>query len=387
MDSNARRFPEISFVDTDTERLVNNLIGSYEIFTGRTLGDADPARLFILWIADIIMQERVIIDASAKQNVPRYAEGEFLDSLAEIFRDTERLRPRAAQTTLRFHISAPQISAQTIPSGTRVRADDMVTFATTETAVVPPGETYADAPAVCITTKPDPITGEEVTLGAAGNGFLPGQIARIVDLFPFFESVGNITASNGGANEEEDPAFYERLRDSMETFSTAGPLGAYIYWAKTASARIVDVRPTSPEPGVADIRILLENGEMPDAEMAKLVLDTVNADRVRPFTDYVKVSAPDPKLFDIDLTYFIPDPRADSAALIQAEVERAVQEYITWQTQRMGRDINPDVLIKLIIKAGAKRTVMRSPAFTVVQDTEVAVIGSKDVIYGGIERG
>jgi len=124
----SRRFPDISFVDTDTEQLVINLIAAYERFTDRTLYPADPVRLFILWIADIIMQERVIIDASAKQNVPRFAEGKYLDSLAEIFRDTERQQAQPARTTFRFYISAPQLSAQSIPQGTRVTVDGTITF-------------------------------------------------------------------------------------------------------------------------------------------------------------------------------------------------------------------------------------------------------------------
>ena len=88
-----RSYPDISFVETDTETIANALIRGYETFTGRTLYPADPARLFILWVADIIVQERVNIDFSAKQNVPRYAEGEYLDSLAELFKDDFALYP------------------------------------------------------------------------------------------------------------------------------------------------------------------------------------------------------------------------------------------------------------------------------------------------------
>ena len=373
MQSNTRQFPDISFVDTDTEALVNDLITSYELFTGRTLYPADPARLFILWIADIIMQERVIIDASAKQNVPRFAEGDFLDSLAEIFRDTERLRAQPARVTFRFHISAPQMSVQIVPSGTRVTVDGTIIFETTEAAHIMPGHLHAEAPAIC------------QTAGAIGNGFVPGQITQLVDLFSFFERVENITTSGGGADMETDTAFYERLRDSMEAFSTAGPLGAYVYWVKTASARIIDVKPTSPEPGIVDIRILLENGEMPDEEIIKLVLQTANDERTRPLTDFVKVSAPDPKPYDIDLTYFISRPSENSVNMIRAEVERAIERYKAWQSGGMGRDINPDVIIQLIRKAGAKRAEIRSPAFTVVENNSVAVLGSVSVHFGGVE--
>ena len=130
MTATNRSYPDISFVETDTEAIVNALIQSYEKFTGRTLYPADPARLFILWVADIIVQERVNIDFSAKQNVPRYAEGEYLDSLAELFKDTYRLEPEKAKTTLRYTLSIKLDTATVIPAGTRATPDGDVVFAT-----------------------------------------------------------------------------------------------------------------------------------------------------------------------------------------------------------------------------------------------------------------
>ena len=98
MTTKSRTYPDISYVETDTETIVNALIQGYEKIAGRTLYPADQARLFILWVADIIVQERVNIDFSAKQNIPRYAEGEYLDSLAELFKGAERLEPEKART-------------------------------------------------------------------------------------------------------------------------------------------------------------------------------------------------------------------------------------------------------------------------------------------------
>ena len=105
MTTKSRTYPDISYVETDTETIVNTLIQGYEKIAGRTLYPADPARLFILWVADIIVQERVNIDFSAKQNIPRYAEGEYLDSLAELFKGAERLEPEKARTTLQYTLS------------------------------------------------------------------------------------------------------------------------------------------------------------------------------------------------------------------------------------------------------------------------------------------
>jgi hypothetical protein len=80
--ADTRSYPDISFVDTNTETITNALIqlmnclqaGHYTRQTGKA---------FHLWAADIIIQERVLINESAKRNVPRYAEGEYLDSLRQ----------------------------------------------------------------------------------------------------------------------------------------------------------------------------------------------------------------------------------------------------------------------------------------------------------------
>lgn len=389
-----RTFPDISFVDTDTERLYNHILMAYEKFMGRTAHPADPVRLFINWLTDIIMQERVIINMTGKQNVPRFAEGDYLDSLAELFKGIKRLQATPARTTMRLHISAPQLSSQIISNGTRITADRDTVFATTESATILPGALFADVPAVCISTMPNPNDprGAPIPIGARANGLLPGQISHIVDQYRFYSKVENITTSSGGADIESDEAFRERMRNSMESFSTAGSEGTYIYWVKTASQKIVDVMPTSPKPGVIDIRILLEDGEYPNDEIIQLVHDTLrgrtattNFIGVIPMDDYVKVAAPETRDFDIDLTYFIPTMREDRTETVINNIEQAIERYIKWQTGRMGRDINPDKLIELLRTAGAKRAEINSPVFTVVNEGEVARFKNSNIVFGGLE--
>lgn len=90
--------PEVEFVDTNTEALVNKLIAGYEEITGRTLYPADPVRAFILWLASVLVQERVQINESAKQNLPRYAVGKNLDSLVRFsITHTDCSRPQRVQ--------------------------------------------------------------------------------------------------------------------------------------------------------------------------------------------------------------------------------------------------------------------------------------------------
>ena len=374
MTTKVREYPDIHFVDTDTNTVVNALIQSYEAFTGRTLYPADPARLFILWVADIIIQERVNIDFSARQNVPRYAEGEYLDSLAELFKDAYRLEPEKAKTTLRFTLSIPLEVATIVPVGTRVTVDGEIIFQTTQALTIPAGDLFGDVEAECQTD------------GEIGNGFVPGQITQLIDIFPYFGSVENVSESDGGADEESDAAFYERMRESVETFSTAGPLGAYEYYAKSASALIVDVKATSPEPGEVDVRVLLSGGQLPGEEILKEVLDILNADKVRPLTDHVTVAAPETVPYDIDFTYWTQEGGAVSDDKVAENIAAAVRTFKEWQGAKMGRDVNPSYLISLLMQAGAKRVKVRSPVDTVVTDNAVAVIGETAVVNGGAEN-
>lgn len=374
MTTKVREYPDIHFVDTDTNTVVNALIQSYEAFTGRTLYPADPARLFILWVADIIIQERVNIDFSARQNVPRYAEGEYLDSLAELFKDAYRLEPEKAKTTLRFTLSIPLEVATIVPAGTRVTVDGEIIFQTLQALTIHAGDLFGDVEAEC------------QTAGEIGNGFVPGQITQLIDIFPYFGSVENVSESDGGADEESDAAFYERMRESVETFSTAGPLGAYEYYAKSASALIVDVKATSPEPGEVDVRVLLSGGQLPGEEILKEVLDILNADKVRPLTDHVTVAAPETVPYDIDFTYWTQEGGAVSDDKVAENITAAVRTFEEWQGAKMGRDVNPSYLISLLMQAGAKRVKVRSPVDTVVPDNAVALIGETAVVNGGAEN-
>ena len=119
--------------------------------------------------------------------------------------------------------------------------------------------------------------------------------------------------------------------------------------------------------------------------MIQLVLDTVTADKVRPFTDYVKVSAPDIVKYDIDVKYYIPAPSESSSLIIQQNAIKALNDYKKWQSEKMGRDINPSKLGEMLMSAGIKRVEIKSPVFTPLEDNAVAILDSENVVYGGVE--
>ena len=168
-----------------------NILSTVEGYLKRKLERADPLRLFLLGVEAIIIQQRLLIDKSAKMNLLAFAENGYLDHIGALV-GVERLPATAATTTLRLSLSAPRETATIIPAGTRATPDGAVYFALDTDAVINAGELSTDAAATC------------TEVGEIGNGFIAGEINRIVDPVPFFSAVVNITKSEGGADIEGD---------------------------------------------------------------------------------------------------------------------------------------------------------------------------------------
>ncbi len=367
------QLPDIQFVDTAADPIVTSIISGYEAISGRTLYPADPVRLFLLSIAQIIIQQRVVINQTAKSELLRYAAGPVLDHLGS-FAGASRLPAVAASTTIRFTLSAPQTFAVAIPAGTRVSTSTTPqrNFATIAYGEVAPGALTVDLAAQC------------TEAGEQGNGLLPGQIKNLVDPIAYISSSANLTESAGGDDVETDDAYRERIRTVPESYSVAGPEGAYRFWAKTASSRIVDVSVSSPSPGQVLIVPLLVGGEIPGTEILDAVNDICNSKTVRPLTDQVIVQAPEEVSYDINLTYWINQDQAARATAIQAAVLAALEAYVLWQKSKLGRPINPSELIRRVMAAGAYRVNVSSPVYAAVGVTGVAIADEVTVNYGGL---
>lgn len=371
--SSLSNLPNIEFASKDVSQIEADVITTYEAISGRKLAPGDPVRLFLQAVAQIIAHQRTLIDYAAKQNLLAFADGDFLDHLGALFR-TERLPAQSAKTTVRFTISA-QPQTVIIPAGTRVTSDGKVFFATVDPADIPSGTTEVDVEAEC------------TTVGTIGNDWQPGQINKLVDPIPWVIKVENITTSSGGTDTEDDDNYRERIRQAPESFSVAGPAGAYEYWARTAHQSIIDVSVSSPAPGEVEIRPLLEGGEIPSQEILDAVAEVCNDKEIRPLTDKVTVLAPTVVNFDINLTYWIDKSNSTIAASIQDAVDEAVNDYITWQKSKLGRGINPSELTARVMAAGAKRVDITLPVFTQITLEQVAVANNVTVQYGGLEDG
>ena len=64
-----------------------------------------------------------------------------------------------------------------------------------------------------------------------------------------------------------------------------------------------------------------------------------------------------------------------------------LEDFINWQKSKMGRDLNPDELVKKVKLAGVKRIKNLSINFTELGYNEIAVISynPENIVYKGSE--
>lgn len=95
---------------------------------------------------------------------------------------------------------------------------------------------------------------------------------------------------------EDDAAFRERIQLSWAQLNTAGARNSYRFHAKSADTDVLDADAYGPEthnrPGYVDVYVLSRTG---DGTAGQPLLDkvnsTLNADEIRPLTDYVTVKS------------------------------------------------------------------------------------------------
>ena len=91
--------PKINFATADPQQMAIEVVSTVEKLLGRTLERADPLRIFLRGVEAIIIQQRLLIDQTAKQNLLAYATGDYLDHLGALVGCT-RLGASSAVTTV-----------------------------------------------------------------------------------------------------------------------------------------------------------------------------------------------------------------------------------------------------------------------------------------------
>ena len=371
-------YPEVSWIGGYTAETWEAMVfdryqEKYKELTGdnNQLPAADWRRLILQNVAYNTFLCLKQVEHNGRMNSLKDATGDYLENLGAM-KHVSRQKAAGAVTTLRFAMNEARASATGVPEGSRVTAGDGIYFATDEYAEIPVGETYVDVSATCMTP------------GRDGNIYSVGDLKTMVDIVTYIDSVSNITIPANGRDDESDDDLRERIYIAPDGFTTGGTKGAYAYMVRLFDPTVQDVKITSSAPKVVHIIPLLSGGETPGQQYLTDLEAFINDGR-KMLTDQLEIAAPEVEQYDIDITYYINYSDKNKAAAIQNEVNAAVSDYMLWQRKWIGRDINPDELVTRIKNAGAKRVVVRSPSYTVLNDTTVAVADVINVAYGGLE--
>lgn len=227
---------ELEFIETDSKKIKTAILTELENGVNEQLYPGDERRIFGEALASVIVSVFNSVNDACRQKMLRYARGTVLDAIGQN-RDVKRLGAEYAKTTLRFSIKSPLASDIVIPEGIRVTSDMKRYFVTDEAVTILSGDKYAD------------VTATAENSGENYNGIIVDTITSIIDIsrIPTIDSVTNITESSGGKDGENDEPFRERIRESENKLSTAGPAKAYKYYALSANAKVTDAVVMSDE--------------------------------------------------------------------------------------------------------------------------------------------
>ena len=126
---------------------------------------------------------------------------------------------------------------------------------------------------------------------------------------------------------ETDVALRSRLSAAPDAFATAGPVGAYVYHAKTASVMVKDVGVRSPTQGAVLVSIL--SSETATGAASFELLQTVRArlSRIDIKQLTVALTVQSATILPIDVVLTLMIPAGPDPLLIKAASEKAVKAY------------------------------------------------------------
>ena len=354
---------EVKIVDDNPETVLAEMIEDYESRTGKTLQPAHIERLLINSFAYRETLTRQQINEAYRQQHVRFATGLMLDLCGDDV-NTPRLEASAARCTLRF--SATEFVGEVnIPIGTLVSVGDVV-FSTIEQGQLNTNHTQQDLQAACTQT------------GERGNGWSVGQINTLQSTLTGASQITakNISIPMGGAATETDDAYRERVLLAPESFSVAGSVGAYEYWARAVSPAICDVYVANAVDstgnaigGTVAITVLTKTG-LPERELLTQIYNEVSGEKKRPLCDTVVVNAPETVDYTLnaELVLFT----GANALEVKTAAEQAWESYETRRREKLGGDIVPFDVMSVLKVAGVYNVNLIAPTLRVITPNQWA---------------
>lgn len=148
------------------------------------------------------------------------------------------------------------------------------------------------------------ISLENMVAFASGNNLVHLGAARPVEKF----------------DKETDDQYRRRVQMAPESFSVAGPDGAYIFHALNAHEDVLDARPLSPTPVKVDLYILSRLGDgSASPELCKTVFDNLDGITKRPLNDNLDVYPAIIKPYRIVVELNMPVGPGEAQTLAMAE--------------------------------------------------------------------
>ncbi|EJJ3882676.1 baseplate J/gp47 family protein [Salmonella enterica] len=162
---------------------------------------------------------------------------------------------------------------------------------------------------------------------------------------------------------EDDTAFRERIQLSWAQLNTAGARNAYRFHAKSADTDVLDADAYGPEthnrPGCVDVYVLSRTG---DGTAGQSLLDKVssalNADEIRPLTDYVTVKSATIENYAVTAELEIPEG-PDASTVLNNAID-ALRSY-TILSHRIKTVIPLSAIYAALQQSGVNRARLISP--------------------------
>lgn len=354
---------DYNFIETDTNKIYQDVIENLENECGEALYPGDERRIFGNALAFVLSSFVNSINEACRQKMLKYASGEVLDDIVAE-KDLVRQEAIKAIVTVRFSVEESRRINILIPKGTMVTSDFDHYFKTIDTQVLYAGMTYVDV--LCEAEKG----------GQDYNDALIGSIDKLASDIDI-DFVSNIDVSYGGEDEEDDETLKNRYRNAPNNASVAGPANSYIAIAINANIEIADAYVTSEAPACVTIYPVCYGGVLPTQEMLDQVLQACNDETVRPIGDRVQVKQPTQVSYSIELKYYCSKEYEEEIIKNIEDDNGAINQYLAWQSSKLGRAINPDYLRKLCFVPGtdlqgADRVDIVSPTHTQLAPNEVA---------------
>lgn len=180
---------------------------------------------------------------------------------------------------------------------------------------------------------------------------------------------------------ESDDRLRVRTQLALEGFSTAGPVGAYVYHALAADNRVKDVAVSSPSPGQVLVSVLSNDGDgVASSDLVSVVGAYLNNEDVRPLTDQVSVQSASVIPYGVTATLtFYPGP---DASTVKTAAQSALLKYVS-EHHAMGHDITLSGIYAALHQVGVQNVILSSPAQSIVCDTHEAAYCSSITLTEG----